>query len=198
MALPSALIVEEEKQKAWTDSRLVSECLKGNEEAWSALIDKYRNLIYSIPIKYRFTQDDAGDIFQAVCLELLSQLPNLRKAEALPKWIIQITAHKCFHWKQQQLRTEATDPNDRIFDGHSSPIAEKIMGEAEDEQRVRDAIAALPARCQRMMHMLFFEEPARPYQEVARSLGIATGSIGFIRQRCLQRLRKQLLETGFS
>jgi DNA-directed RNA polymerase specialized sigma24 family protein len=46
--------------------------------------------------------------------------------------------------------------------------------------------------------MLFFEEPARPYQEVAQTLGIATGSIGFIRQRCLERLRKRLLEVGFS
>jgi DNA-directed RNA polymerase specialized sigma subunit len=59
-------------------------------------------------------------------------------------------------------------------------------------------VAALPARCQRLMQMLFFEEPARPYQEVAQRLRIAEGSIGFIRQRCLQRLRKQLLETGFS
>jgi DNA-directed RNA polymerase specialized sigma24 family protein len=46
--------------------------------------------------------------------------------------------------------------------------------------------------------MLFFEEPARPYQDVARELGIATGSIGFIRQRCLDRLRKKLVEAGFS
>jgi DNA-directed RNA polymerase specialized sigma24 family protein len=46
--------------------------------------------------------------------------------------------------------------------------------------------------------MLFFDEPARPYQEIAAELGIAVGSIGFIRQRCLERLRKRLLETGFS
>jgi hypothetical protein len=29
-------------------------------------------------------------------------------------------------------------------------------------------------------------------------LGIAVGSIGFIRQRCLERLRKRLLEAGFA
>jgi len=45
--------------------------------------------------------------------------------------------------------------------------------------------------------MLFFEEPARPYREVAASLGIALGSVGFIRQRCLDRLRKRLDEAGF-
>jgi DNA-directed RNA polymerase specialized sigma24 family protein len=46
--------------------------------------------------------------------------------------------------------------------------------------------------------MLFFEDIARPYAEVAASLGIATGSIGFIRRRCLEHLRKSLEEAGFT
>jgi DNA-directed RNA polymerase specialized sigma24 family protein len=48
-----------------------------------------------------------------------------------------------------------------------------------------------------MIHLLFFETPPRPYQEVARELGLATGSIGFIRGRCLTRLRKELEKVGF-
>jgi hypothetical protein len=45
--------------------------------------------------------------------------------------------------------------------------------------------------------MLFFEQPPRPYNEVAQALGLATGSIGFIRGRCLGRLQKILAELGF-
>jgi RNA polymerase sigma factor (sigma-70 family) len=196
--LPQLEASKEERYEAWPDKRLVAECLKGNEEAWSALVEKYKNLIFSIPVKYGFSVDDSSDIFQAVCVELLSQLPNLRKPEALPKWIIQVTAHKCFHGKRQQQRTETCDPNDPAFERGAPARAEGIFQEAEDEQNVRQALAALPPRCQKLMRMLFFEEPARPYQEVARTLGIAPGSIGFIRQRCLERLRKQLLEAGFS
>jgi RNA polymerase sigma factor (sigma-70 family) len=188
---------KKERFKAWPDRRLVAECLKGKEEAWSALIDKYKNLIFSIPVKYGFSPDDASDIFQAVCLELLSQLPNLRKPEALPKWIIQVTAHKCFHGKRQQQRMEACDPNDEAFERGEPARAESILREAEDEQNIREVLFALPPRCQKLMHTLFFEEPARPYQEVAQALGIAPGSVGFIRQRCLERLRKLLLEAGF-
>lgn len=184
--------------KAWPDRRLVTECLKGNEEAWSILIDKYKRLIYSIPVKYRFSPDEATDIFQAVCLELLSELPKLRNPKALPKWIIQITAHKCLHGKREKQRTEVTDPNDAKFERGTPARAEQILREAEDEQRLRQVIADLPDRCKDLVRMLFFEEPARPYNEVARALGIATGSIGFIRQRCLERLRKGLEEAGFS
>jgi RNA polymerase sigma factor (sigma-70 family) len=180
----------DDARAAWPDARLVRECIGGSEEAWRALIFKYKNLIFSIPVKYGFSTEDSRDIFQAVCLELLSELPKLRKVKALPKWIMQVTAHKCFHRKQQQQRTEVLDPAAKEFEG--------ILREAEDEQSLRQAMAELPPRCRELVHMLFYDEPVRPYQEIAATLGIAVGSIGFIRQRCLGRLRKRLLETGFA
>ncbi len=194
--LPKPAHVSDDRA-TWSNTRLVRECIRGSEEAWSALIEKHKRLIFSIPIKYGFSRDDATDIFQAVCLEMLSELPKLRAAEALPKWIIQITSHKCFHHRRQQQRVEVMDPSSPAFEHGTLPSAEAILSEAEEEQRLRQAISEIPQRCQRLVRMLFFEEPARPYQEVARILGLALGSIGFIRQRCLERLRKKLLETGF-
>lgn len=188
----------EELHAAWPDTRLVQECLRGNEEAWSALVDKYKNLIFSIPMKYGFSTDEASDIFQGVCLELLSELSKLRKPKALPKWIMQVTAHKCFHRKRQQQRVEPSGAEDEKLERGAPPRVEEIIQQAQQEQNLRDAISGLPPRCRQLVHMLFFEEPARPYQEIAASLGIATGSIGFIRQRCLERLRKRLLEAGIS
>jgi RNA polymerase sigma factor (sigma-70 family) len=188
----------EEARAAWPDARLVSECLGGSEEAWRALIFKYKNLIFSIPVKYGFSTDDATDIFQAVCLELLSELPKLRAVRALPKWIMQITAHKCFHRKQQQQRTEVMDPSAKEFDRSTPSRAQEILQETEDEHILRQAMTELPPRCRELVRMLFFDEPVRPYQEIAATLGIAVGSIGFIRQRCLERLRKRLLEAGFA
>jgi DNA-directed RNA polymerase specialized sigma24 family protein len=47
------------------------------------------------------------------------------------------------------------------------------------------------------VELLFFETPARPYAEVAAELGLALGSIGFTRQKCIERLRRNLDELGF-
>src|SRR5438105_11651371 len=60
----------------WDDTLLVKECLAGNEEAWSLLIDKYKALIYSIPVKYGLSSQEAADVFQATCTELLMRLPE--------------------------------------------------------------------------------------------------------------------------
>ena len=56
------------------DEALIRQCLQGSDEAWGNLIDKYKNLIFSIPIKVGLSQDDAGEIFQIVCAELVKQL----------------------------------------------------------------------------------------------------------------------------
>lgn len=180
------------------DDRLVRDCLSGSNEAWSALVDKYKNLIFSIPVRYGFSQDAATDIFQAVFLELISQLPQLREPKALPKWLMQTTSHKCFHWMRQQQRFSRDEVEDaKIPEGPEIQGIAEDLQEREKEQLLREALAELTPRCRRLIDMLFFETPARPYNEIAKSLGIATGSIGFIRGRCLEKMRRSLEKTGF-
>ncbi len=185
---------------SWPDTRLVKECLAGNEEAWSALIDKYKNLIYSIPLKYGLSSDDAAEIFQAVCLSLLSELPKLRDAKALPAWLIRVTSNRCFHSKREMDKFVAKDEKDPEVarEADSTQLPEIRVQEVELEQKLRDALEGISPRCRKLILMLFFETPARPYQEVAESLGLAKGSIGFIRGRCLEQLRKKLEEAGFT
>ena len=80
-------------------------------------------------------------------------------------------------------------------DGAELPL--DFVHQIECEQMLRNALAEVSPRCRELIRMLFFETPARPYREAARTLGIATGSVGFIRGRCLERLRKHLEKAGF-
>jgi RNA polymerase sigma factor (sigma-70 family) len=181
----------------WNDSRLVKECLAGNEKAWGLLIEKYKALIYSIPVKYGLPPQDAADIFQATCTELLVRLPELREPRALPKWLMQVAHHECYRWKRMQLRMVSRDAEPDLPEPGTPPIAESIVQQTQEEQMLREAMATLTPQCRRLVELLFFETPARPYADVAKELGLAVGSIGFTRQKCVDRLRKQLDRLGF-
>jgi RNA polymerase sigma factor (sigma-70 family) len=184
--------------RAWPDKRLVRECVAGNEKAWSVLIEKYKNLIFSIPIKQGLPREDAADVFQRVCMLLMAELPQLRQAEALPMWLIRVTSRECVRWHRQEhpyaLRAATELEKTRVADGRPRP--EELLQQLKQEQALRDAMAALPPRCRELIQMLFFESPARPYRAVAEALGLAEGSIGFIRGRCLSRLRRELEKKG--
>jgi RNA polymerase sigma factor (sigma-70 family) len=184
-----------------SDEQLIVRCLKGEQEAWSALIDKYKNLIYSIPVKLGMYQD-AGDIFQSVCVDLLSELPQLREHRALPKWLMQTCYHKCLHYRRAadklvELAPEGRDSDAALPGSSVDELPEHLLVQLEQEQILRDAVSELPEKCERMVRLLFFEIPPRPYEDIAEELGMATGSIGAIRGRCLAYLKKYLEKKGF-
>lgn len=186
-----------EPDVTWTDARLVQACLDGNEQAWTRLIAKYKNLIYSIPLKYRAPPQDAADIFQSVCLELYSALPRLRNTEALRSWIISVTAHQAYHWKRKVQRRAEDELTPLDEEQLSSELPPDVLEGVERAQILREAVAGLPPRCREIIRLLFYEAEPISYRELAARLGLATGSIGFIRGRCLERLERSLQKLGF-
>lgn len=178
------------------DEVLVHECLLGNGKAWSTLIDKYANLIFSIPIKRGFSQDDAADIFQSVCLALMRDLPALRQPRALAAWLIQLTAHTCARWKTQERKYSDSEPDEKTEASAEFPY--DLIQQLEREQMLRESLSELNVECRRLIDLLFFTTPGVRYEEAAAALGLARGSIGATRMRCLEKLRRSLEQKGFS
>lgn len=181
-----------------TDTQLVSACLNGDERAWEQLIARYKRLIYSVPLKYGATVDVAADVFQAVCVDLVTELPRLRNPEALKGWLVRVAQHRSLKWKHQSRRqagwVAADDEAAGLAD--DAPNAAQVLEAAQNEQAVRAAVDSLPERSRQLVTLLFFTSPPLPYAEVARRLGLATGSIGFIRGRCLKKLEAALKVQG--
>jgi RNA polymerase sigma factor (sigma-70 family) len=111
---------------------------------------------------------------------------------------MQVAHHECFRWKRQQQRVVSRDADPDLPEPATPPVAESLVQQTQEEQMLRDAMRILSPQCRRLVHLLFFETPPRPYIDVAKELGLATGSIGFTRQKCMERLRKQLDALGFS
>lgn len=180
--------------RGWDDARLVSACLGGDEQAWGALVDKYKNLIYAIALRYGAQPADAADIFQTVWIEAYGELRKLRKQGSVRSWLMTITRNKCYHWKKKErgLALRMRAENDDIESDPELVVDPVAIEDLEQDQLVREAVSSLPERCRKLVEMLFFDEPPVPYKQVAETLGLAVGSIGFIRGRCLEKLRKAL------
>ena len=181
----------------WSDEKLVRACLDGDEGAWGHLVDRFKNLVYGIILKYRADPEEAADLFQAVWLDAYNDLPKLRKTQSFKSWLASLTAHKCFHWKKQLKRRGLHETDLGDDGGEIEYLAAENPRFAEDlirQQLVRDAIRKLNERCRKLIEILFFSESPPPYKKVAEILGVAVGSIGFIRGKCLQRAQKALEE----
>src|ERR1700757_405994 len=105
-------------ERSWSqapDALIIDACLDGNEKAWQALVNRYKRLVYSIPIKWGLSPEDSVDIFQAVWLDCFRQLSSLRDLERLQPWLIRVTVRKCHRFSaDKRARGEDSIPDDRF------------------------------------------------------------------------------------
>lgn len=182
----------------WPEERLITSCLEGSEAAWNALVDKYKNLVWAIILRYGIASDEAPDVFQAVWLDIYNDLGQLRKRDAVKPWLSSVVRNKCFHWKKKSVRRHRMEGADEEPADLADDLVEEpsFVEDLERQQLVREAVLALSERCREMVTLLFFHDPPLPYKDVAERLGLAVGSIGFIRGRCLDKLQAALEDLG--
>jgi RNA polymerase sigma factor (sigma-70 family) len=184
-----------------TDEALLAACLRGEQSAWNALVDRYSALIYSIPLKHRLSEQDAADVFQSVCVTLLEKMGSIRDPRALPAWIMTTTTRQCWalireHNReltraggQKAVELEPPDPD---------PLPDEEVLALERQHLVRAALAQLPPNCRLLLETLFSDTGhGTSYQELAEIMGVPLNSLGPTRARCLARLKRILDDAGF-
>jgi RNA polymerase sigma factor (sigma-70 family) len=180
------------------DRELIAECLEGDHTAWEVLIRRYQRLIYSIPIRARLSQEDAADIFQAVCLKLYEKLDSIRDSERISSWLITTTSRECWRIAARNRRegvppVSDDDNNSRLMEIPATGLLADEEREAlEQQQQVRQSVESLPDRCRELLRMLFYEKDELSYVDIAHRMKMPVPSIGPTRARCLEKLKKLL------
>jgi RNA polymerase sigma factor (sigma-70 family) len=74
----------------------------------------------------------------------------------------------------------------------TSPLADEMLVELEQQHQIRTALKMLEDRCQKILSMLYLRDSAASYAEVAVAVGVGETSISPLRSRCLKKLEKLL------
>ena len=74
----------------------------------------------------------------------------------------------------------------------TSPLADDMLIELEEQHLIRAAMLELEERCQKILSMIYLREPAASYAEVAAAIDVGETSISPLRSRCLKKLEKLL------
>lgn len=175
-----------------SDEELVQACLEGEEAAWEELLNRYARLIYTIPLRFGFSQPVADEIFQEVCLILLEKLHTLKNRQRLASWLMTITRRVCIHRYRSNPSTLMQDIQDVVVE-HPARVEESVIRD-EERYMLQEALSRLDERCRRLLTLLFLDESGISYQEIAEMLDMPLGSIGPTRSRCLQKLRRVIAE----
>jgi RNA polymerase sigma factor (sigma-70 family) len=175
--------------KEGTDWDLILACRQGDERAWKRVVNKYERLVFSIPLNYGLGQNDAADIVQLTFMMLIQGLDGLQKNSHLGGWLATVARRNTWHLLHRRRRESLE--NDDLGDNATLPDESS----QNDKERwelytwLQDGLAQLDEPCRSLLLALYFDPEQPSYSDVAERMGMAVGSIGPTRSRCLERLR---------
>jgi RNA polymerase sigma factor (sigma-70 family) len=187
------------------DAALVAACLRGEAKAWELLVRRYQRLVFAIVRRIGLDEHAAADVFQTVYSRLLAHLPKIADPARLQAWIVTTTKREALLQRKQAARwismTREADPDEARDDAwpewdiaDESPQAEQALSALQQLNRVRLGLERLDPKCRSLMRLLFDDADTPPeYSEIAARLGMAVGSIGPTRARCLEKLRTYVI-----
>lgn len=184
-----------------TDTQLIAACRRGDEAAWETLVMRYQRLIYAIPVRSGMDDYQAAEVFQRVFTKLVEYLPRIEQPDRLQAWLVTTTKRETWRFSKQEQRTlsipDLVDEEDGAGLMAETPLPDEVIQELEEQHLVRTALQEIDERCQNLLTLLFYRDGPPSYAEIAQKSGVPEGSIGPTRARCLQKLKKVLVEMGF-
>ena len=179
----------EEHSDALDVAHLVRRAGAGDKRAWEGLVEQYSRLIWAITRNFKLAESDAADVAQATWLRLLENIHKIEHPDRVGSWLAATARNECL--RSLATRKKVVLAQDDVVLETAAPaepdIDERLLL-AERSQMVREALARLPWRWQRMLQLLMADPPVS-YAEISDQLGLPIGSIGPTRSRCLAQLR---------
>ena len=193
------MLVKSERDGIDSDGDLIRRCRQGSRGAWQQLLNRYERLVYSIPLRYGLSRDDAADIVQTTFTILIQSLDNLSEDSRLGSWLATVARRHTWRLLERNRREIASEG----LDGTDLAARAVLFGKSNADsiehweltELLDTGLSQIGEPCRELLLALYFQPEPSSYAEVAARLDMPIGSIGPTRARCLKRLG-QVLDGG--
>jgi RNA polymerase sigma factor (sigma-70 family) len=183
---------------AGPDRDLILGCRQGSTGAWQQLLNKYKGLVYSIPLRYGLSRDDAADIVQLTFTILVQSMDKLPEDSRLGSWLATVARRHTWRLLERNRRESASERLEGTDIAESAVVLGKSDADSIEHWELTEwldaGLSKIGERCRELLLALYFQPERSAYAAVAARLGIPIGSIGPRRARCLKSLRQVLSE----
>jgi RNA polymerase sigma factor (sigma-70 family) len=155
------------------------------------LIPELTPMLWQVARAAGLSTEDAKDVVQTTWVNLFSHLDTIRAPGALAAWLVTATRREA--WRVATARRKTLPADHQWLADIPAPgnSLEEQAVLSEEQQAVWAAMRTLSQRCQEILRIVAFV-PRPDYDIVATRLGMARGSVGPTRGRCLDKLRRAL------
>lgn len=147
------------------------------------IIREHADMIYRIALQNLKNPDDASDIFQEVCLSLLTKNAPLYDDVHIKNWLIRVTINKCKNHRKS------------VWNTRTEPLNPDFNAQVNEDTSALELIFSLPINYRNLVYLYYYEKYTVP--EIAEILGKSKNTVNSQLQRARKKL-KTILEDGDS
>ncbi|MCB9016944.1 MAG: RNA polymerase sigma factor [Lentimicrobiaceae bacterium] len=170
------------------DNHLIQQVLDGNTGAYSLIVDRYKDLVYTVVIKIIRNREEAEEAAQDTFLKAFHALPSFKREAKFTTWLFRIAYNTAIsRTRKKQLTTTAID--DKMIENYSTDEIKENIGQLNEEEQSRMlqiAIKTLASDEQLLINLFYHNHQS--IEEIASITGLSDTNV----KVKLHRIRKKL------
>lgn len=200
----AAVVHEQRSSPEQALASLVAAALDGEQAAWDALVERLHRVVWKAVNMMTTDADVRDDAFAATWLRLAERLDGIREPEKLPGWLTTTATNEVRQLLRRRSRADVSLTRNWTESGAQVDLVDRLVsaeGEPSDgllrserNREVRIAFTQLDDDCREIITALVLADPPMTYQEASRELGRPVGSLGPTRARCLDKMKRLLVD----
>lgn len=157
-----------------SDYDIIKSCLEGNTNDFAILVDRYKNLVYSVVTRMTTDADSYSDIAQEVFIKVYKNLDKYRPNYRFSTWIIRITTNHIIDLRRKH-KIESTSIEDTDLPLSTGKSAEDEYIADEFSRELNQLIDGLPEMYK--IPIVLYHSHGMSYQDIAESLNISLSKV---------------------
>jgi RNA polymerase sigma-70 factor (ECF subfamily) len=183
-----------------TDQELITGILNNDKTVIQFLVSKYHKQVIKTAFHLLQNMDDAEDLAQDVCVEIIESARSFKGASSLSTWIYRLTVNKSLNFIRKNKRKQLVQQFETFFrkgdNSSETRVTEpseydKTFENNERRQILEKAVNSLPENQKTAFILSKYEELS--YREITEIMNLSLPSVESLLQRAKQNLQKKLI-----
>ena len=181
-----------------TDTEIISRVLKGEQQLFAALVERYQNYVFTLVLRFIEIREDAEELSQDILVKAYRSLADFRGDSKFSTWLYTIVRTSCITFlRKKKLETTSID-NEKTFiqlENRESGFKANQVEAKSRQAMVNEAIALLNPDDAQVITLFYKGEQS--LEEIGNIIGAEPNTVKVKLHRARQRL-KEKMEKHFS
>ena len=174
------------------DDYLIDKVIKGENNAYAELVDRYKQMVYTLAYKIVKNREDAEEVAQDTFVKAYNALSDFKGDSKFSTWLYKIAYYRSLDYLKKNKRRVETTKIDISEEYNIASLDDALdVLEAKDRTEIiKHAIQKLPGEDSVLITLYYFETLSM--NEISKVMGISPNTIKVRLFRGRKRLAKIL------